>query len=103
MKKIMNLKDLKVGGSVNFDYQGTKALLVKISDKKVVAYSSICPHEGGTIEWDADLNKLLCECHLSMYNADDGSVYRFSSVFDKMPNLVSIKLKVDDKQDIYVD
>ena len=103
MQKITNLKDIKRGGSINFDYQGKKALLIKISDDKVVAYSSVCPHQGGTIEWDPKLKKLLCECHLSIYNAEDGKVYRFSSVFDKMNDLVPIKLKIDRKKDIYVE
>ncbi len=102
MDKITNLKDLKPGAFVYFDYHGTKAILIKTANEKAVAYSSVCPHEGGTIEWDHNLNKLLCECHLSIFNPEDGSVYRYSSAFDNMKNLTPIKLKVDDKQDVYV-
>ena len=101
MEKIGKVKDLKRGESINFQYQGKEGILVKTKKGKLVAYSRVCPHEGGTIVWDADINKLLCECHLSIFNVDDGSVYKYSSIFDKMDDLAPIKLKVDDKKDIY--
>ena len=101
MEKIANAKDLKRGESMSFPYQGKEGILVKTKKGKLVAYSMVCPHEGGTIVWDADINKLLCECHLSIFNVDDGAVYKYSSIFDKMDNLTPIKLKIDDKKDIY--
>jgi Rieske Fe-S protein len=101
MEKIANAKNLKRGESISFHYQGKEGILVKTQKDKLVAYSKVCPHEGGTIMWDSNINKLLCECHLSIFN-DDGTVYKYSSVFKKMDDLTPIKLKVDDKQDIYV-
>ena len=101
MEKIANVKNLKRGESMNFHYQGKEGILVKTKKGKLVAYSRVCPHEGGTIVWDADINKLLCECHLSIFNVDDGTVYKYSSIFDKMYDLAPIKLKIDDNQDIY--
>jgi nitrite reductase/ring-hydroxylating ferredoxin subunit len=101
MEKIVNVKDLKRGESVVFHYKGKEGILVKTKQDKLVAYSRVCPHEGGTITWDANINKLLCECHLSIFNVDDGTVYKYSSVFEKMDDLASIELKIDDHQDIY--
>jgi len=101
MEKIANVKDLKRGTSINFHYKGKEGILVKTKQDKLVAYSRVCPHEGGTIEWDADINKLLCECHLSIFNADDGTAYRYSSIIKKMDNLTPIELKIDKNQDIY--
>jgi nitrite reductase/ring-hydroxylating ferredoxin subunit len=101
MEKIGNAKNLKRGESMNFHYQGKEGILVKTKKGKLVAYSMVCPHEGGTIVWDADINKLLCECHLSIFNVDDGAVYKYSSIFNKIDNLTPIKLKIDDKKDIY--
>ena len=101
MEKIANVKNLKRGESMNFHYQGKEGILVKTKKGKLVAYSMVCPHKGGNIVWDADINKLLCECHLSIFNVDDGMVYKYSSIFDKMYNLTPIKLKIDDKKDIY--
>jgi nitrite reductase/ring-hydroxylating ferredoxin subunit len=101
MEKIGNAKNLKRGESMNFHYQGKEGILVKTKKGKLVAYSMVCPHEGGTIVWDADINKLLCECHLSIFNVDDGAVYKYSSIFERMDDLTPIKLKIDDKKDIY--
>jgi len=102
MEKIGNVKNLKRGESMSFHYKGKEGILVRTKQDKLVAYSKVCPHEGGTIVWDADINKLLCECHLSIFNADDGKAYRYSSLFEKMGNLTPIELKVDNNQDIYV-
>jgi len=101
MEKIGNLKNLKRGESINFQFKGKEGILVRTKKDKLVAYSRVCPHEGGTIVWDADINKLLCECHLSIFNVDDGTVYKYSSLFDKMGSLTAIELKIDDNQDIY--
>ena len=100
MEKIANVKNLKRGESINFQYKGKEAILVKTKQDKLVAYSRVCPHEGGTIVWDESINKLLCECHLSIFN-EDGTVYRFSSLFKTMDGLTPIELKIDDNQDIY--
>jgi rieske iron-sulfur protein len=101
MEKIANVKNLKRGESISFHYKGKEGILVKTKQDKLVAYSKVCPHEGGTIVWDANIDKLLCECHLSIFNIDDGTVYRYSSLFEKMNDLTPIELKIDDKQDVY--
>jgi rieske iron-sulfur protein len=101
MEKIGNAKNLKRGESINFPYKGKEGILVKTKQDKIVAYSRVCPHEGGTIVWDKNINKLLCECHLSIFNVDDGTIYRYSSIFEKMNDLTPIKLKIDDNQDIF--
>jgi nitrite reductase/ring-hydroxylating ferredoxin subunit len=102
MGKIANLDEIKKGESMYFDYQGKKAILVRTKDDDLVAYSAICPHKGGNIEWDGSLNKLLCEGHLSLFNANDGSVYRHSSIFELDKGLTKIDVKVDDNKDILV-
>jgi rieske iron-sulfur protein len=101
MEVIANVNDLRRGSSISFPYKGTEGILVRTKQGKLVAYSRVCPHEGGTLEWDAAINRLLCECHLSIFNADDGTPYRYSSLFEKMGNLTPIELKVDKNHDIY--
>ncbi len=101
MEKIGNVKNLKRGESINFHYKGKEGILVRTKQDKLVAYSRVCPHEGGTIEWDPAINRLLCECHLSIFNVDDGTPYRFSSLIEKMDPLTPIELKIDKNQDIY--
>jgi nitrite reductase/ring-hydroxylating ferredoxin subunit len=101
MNKIVNLKDLEKGTSLNFDYNGQKALLIKLSEKDICAYIATCPHEGGTIEWDDDIKKILCECHLSLFNVTDGSVYRHSSLFKLKKGLTKVELRLDENGNIF--
>jgi nitrite reductase/ring-hydroxylating ferredoxin subunit len=101
MNRITNLSDLKIGGSVNFDYRGEPAILIRLSDREVYAYVAICPHEGGNIEWDNDIKKILCECHLSLFNVTDGSVYKHSSLFKLNKGLKKVALKVDETGDVF--
>ena len=102
MEKIANLKDIKRGGSLYFNYKGNRAIVIRTKEDDLVAYIAVCPHEGGGIEWDEQINKILCECHLSLFNVKDGSVYRHSSLFELKKGLTKIELKVDENKDIYV-
>ena len=97
-----NLKDIEKGGSLYFDYEGKKAILIRTKDDDLVAYVAICPHEGGGIEWDDSINMILCECHLSLFNVKDGSVYRHSSVFELDEGLTKIDVSVDEEKNIFV-
>jgi len=101
MEKIANLEDIETGGSLFFDYKHKKAIMIRTKKDEVVAYVAVCPHEGGDIEWDETINKILCECHLSLFNVEDGSVYRHSSLFELKKGLTEIELKIDENHDIY--
>ncbi len=101
MEKIANLKDVKPGGSLTFSYKGKNAILVHTKGGELVAYVAVCPHAGGDIEWDEQINMLLCETHLSLFKAEDGSVYRHSSAFEVKEGLAKIELKVDEDQNIF--
>ncbi|MFH1487765.1 MAG: Rieske 2Fe-2S domain-containing protein [Pseudomonadota bacterium] len=100
MEKIANLKDIAKGGSLNFEYKGKKALLVRTGKGDLFAYSAVCPHEGGGIEWDKSINMLLCECHLTLFHVKDGSVYKRSSLFELEQGLTKIEVSVDGANDI---
>ena len=102
LEKIANLRDIERGESLTFSYKGEKAILVRTKEGELVAYAAVCPHEGGNIEWDKQLNKLLCECHLSLFNIKDGSVYKHSSLFKLDKGLTRIELKVDENQDVHI-
>jgi nitrite reductase/ring-hydroxylating ferredoxin subunit len=101
MEKIASMKDIKKGGSLNFNYQGKKAILIRTKEDDLVAYVAVCPHEGAGIEWDESINKILCECHMSLFNVKDGSVYRHSSVFDLDEGLTKIEILVDEVKSIF--
>jgi nitrite reductase/ring-hydroxylating ferredoxin subunit len=101
MEKIANLKDIPKGKSLYFTYQGKKSILIRTKKDDLVAYVAICPHEAGDIQWDEQLEMVLCECHLSLFNVKDGSVYKHSSLFELNQGLTKIDLSVDDKKDIF--
>lgn len=101
MEKIANLKDIRKGESLTFDYKGEKAILIRTKEDDLVAYIAVCPHEGGGIEWDDTINMALCECHLSLFNVKDGSIYRHSSVFELDKGLTKIDVLVDKTKNIF--
>ena len=101
MEKIANLKDIRKGGSLTFNYKGEKAILIRTKKNDLVAYIAVCPHEGGGIEWDGTINMVLCECHLSLFNAKDGSIYRHSSNFELDKGLTKIDVLVDEIKNIF--
>jgi nitrite reductase/ring-hydroxylating ferredoxin subunit len=101
MNRITNLGDLKIGGSLYFDHKGKRAILIRFSEREIYAYSAICPHEGGSIEWDNDIKKILCECHLSLFNIADGSVYKHSSLFELKKGLEKVALTLDEKGNVF--
>ena len=101
MEKIASIKDIRKGGSLYFNYKGDKAILIRTNENDLVAYVAVCPHEGRGIEWDETINKVLCECHLSLFNVKDGSVYRHSSVFELEQGLTKIEILVDEMKNIF--
>ncbi|NIM98419.1 MAG: Rieske 2Fe-2S domain-containing protein [candidate division Zixibacteria bacterium] len=95
------MKDIRKGGSLDFNYKGKKAILIRTKKNDLVAYVAVCPHEGGGIEWDETINKVLCECHMSLFNVKDGSIYRHSSVFELDQGLTKIEILVDQMNNIF--
>jgi len=101
MEKVANLKDITRGGSLTFNCKGKKAILVRTKEDTLGAYIATCPHAGGDIEWDEQINKFLCETHMSLFNAEDGSLYKHSKAFELNEGLTRIELKTDEDQNIY--
>ena len=101
MEKIANLKDIRKGESLSFNHKDEKAILIRTKEDDLVAYVAVCPHEGGSIEWDDRINMVLCECHLSLFNVKDGSIYRHSSFFELDKGLTRIDVSVDKAKNIF--
>ena len=83
--------------------KGEKALLIRTKHNDLVAYSATCPHEGRELSWDEAIHKILCECHLSIFNAEDGSIYKHSPIIDLKKGLTQLKVTVDDGKNILVE
>jgi len=107
--KVANLKELKPGKVVKFDYPlvGRKNILVNLGcsvdggvgpDSSIVAYSAFCTHLGCGVEFDKEKGMLICECHQSIYDPkQSGRLIEGPSP----SNLPMILLEVDKNGDIY--
>ncbi|QPT53288.1 Rieske (2Fe-2S) protein [Rothia kristinae] len=60
------------GGSVQKAKDGTTVLLTQPSKGEFKAFSTVCPHQGCTV--NADGAQLTCPCHHSVFSIEDGSV-----------------------------
>ncbi len=58
-------------GSVQrfYDLQRNE-ILVKRSESGFQAFSSVCPHLGCRVHWEADKQQFFCPCHNGVFNAD---------------------------------
>jgi len=95
MKEIAKLDDIKKGGFIYFDHHDEKALLIRTAKDELYAYFATCPHEGKTIMWDNLINRILCECHMALFNLEDGSIYRKAKGMVIEKGLRPIEVTVD--------
>ncbi|MBI5664705.1 MAG: arsenate reductase (azurin) small subunit [Nitrospirae bacterium] len=107
--KVVNVKDIKPGKPVKFDYPlvGRKNILINCgcnaeggigTDKSIVAYSSFCTHLGCGVDMDKESGMLVCECHQSVYDPkQSGKVVEGPAPC----SLPMVSLEVDKNGDIY--
>jgi len=61
---LTSLRDLPVGASRVFPgVHGNDLVAVRLADREVRIFSSLCPHLGCRVGWDAAKNNFLCPCH----------------------------------------
>lgn len=89
---ITDLETLRAEGAVVFPTDGGDAIAVEVGGE-VVAYSTICTHEGCTVGWDADEQQLACPCHGSRFDAADGGAVISGPAREPLP---SVQVVVDE-------
>ncbi len=90
---ITTVNDLAVGQSLEFTSSaGISAILFRSSEDKVYALSRICTHEGCSVDFDMNQNRLICPCHGANYEASDGSVISGPTT----KSLAKIKVAIQD-------
>jgi thiosulfate dehydrogenase [quinone] large subunit len=73
-KPIVALDKLEVGRPVGFTGpSGEPAVLFRLDNDEVVAYSRICTHAGCTVGYDSSSDLLVCPCHLAKFAPADGA------------------------------
>lgn len=94
----------KVGGVQEYRDPSGGTILVKRSAEGFEAFSSVCPHLGCRVRWEADKNRFLCPCHNGIFDADGKGVTgppaaagqklaRVPLVYDKESGIVYIEVR----------
>jgi len=68
--------DVAVGGTYLFHYPGDAdpAVLLKVSDTEIVAFSQKCTHLGCVVYFEPDENRWHCPCHEGNFEVLTGEV-----------------------------
>jgi len=59
-----------VGGSMLIKAAGHEILLVRATERAIVALNPICTHEKCTVTFDKSAGNIQCPCHHSIYSLD---------------------------------
>ena len=57
-----------------FRFGSKPALLIRLPDGKLRAFTAICTHLGCTVEYRPDLREIWCPCHNGLYNLEGVNV-----------------------------
>lgn len=75
-RAIVELDEIDVGGTYLFRYptDADPAVLLRVSDTDVVAFSQKCTHLGCVVYFQPDEERWHCPCHEGNFDATTGSV-----------------------------
>jgi Rieske Fe-S protein len=75
-RPIVPLAQVPVGGAHLFRYPTERdpAILVRLTDDRLVAFSQKCTHLGCVVYWEAETRRMLCPCHDGVFDAASGQV-----------------------------
>lgn len=62
-KVIVALANVPVGGTHKFNSSQGAAILIRMTESKMVAYTTKCTHEGCTVQFNPGRTLLECPCH----------------------------------------
>jgi Rieske Fe-S protein len=66
---LAKLADLPVGSGRLFKgVHGNDLIAVRLGEKDVKVFSSICTHLGCHVQWDAQAKNFLCPCHMGRFD-----------------------------------
>lgn len=66
---LTRLGDLPVGGSRTFrSVMGNDLLAVRMGERDVHVFSSVCTHLGCQVGWDSREKNFLCPCHMGRFD-----------------------------------
>ncbi|MYL57543.1 Rieske 2Fe-2S domain-containing protein, partial [Virgibacillus halodenitrificans] len=73
--KIADIKDVKVGDSVEFHYpsEHDSAVLIRLGENEFVAYQNACTHLRCPVYWVKDQQEMVCPCHHGKFDVKTGA------------------------------
>lgn len=109
--RLGNIADLALNEPLDVAYPDENApgVLLKLGtrveggvgpDGDIVGFSTICPHKGFPLNYNADDHSFNCPGHYSRFDADAGGQQIWGQ---STANLPQYALRVDDKGDIYAE
>jgi arsenite oxidase small subunit len=109
--RLANISDLKVNQPLNVSYPDDSApgVLLKLgkkvaggvsADGDVVGFTTVCPHKGFPLTYNAADNTMNCPGHYSRFDCEAGGQQVWGHATQNLPQYV---LRVDDKGDIYAE
>lgn len=74
-QKITDLDAVGIGEAVEFAFPGEhdSALLIRLGEKKFVAYQNACTHLRCPVFWVKDQNEMVCPCHHGKFDVETGA------------------------------
>ncbi len=75
-RELIPLADVAVGDTYLFTYptNADPAILLRLSDREVVAFSQKCTHLGCVVYFEAEENRWHCPCHEGNFETETGTV-----------------------------
>lgn len=64
----------KVGGAYFFDYKGDKIVVIRKTETEFAAYSAICTHQGGFLNYNEKTQQLICPLHNSRFGTNGQTI-----------------------------
>jgi thiosulfate dehydrogenase [quinone] large subunit len=74
-RRIGKASDVPVGGSATFSLpDGTPGIVLQPTSGTFAAYNAACPHQGCPVDYFKSQDLLVCPCHGSQFNPQDGAL-----------------------------
>ncbi|MBV1702969.1 MAG: arsenate reductase (azurin) small subunit [Hyphomicrobiales bacterium] len=107
--RLGNLADIKVGSpfQVNYPDADSPGVLLKLGEKvaggvgpdgDIVGFTTMCPHKGFPLSFNAEDKTLNCPGHYSVFDCENGGQQVWGHATQNLPQYA---LSVDSKGDIY--